>query len=290
MLRATERTPLVSARTAQARAAFLNRDQAASIMVHAQTSAVPDAEAHGGGAGGYLKAVIYGGLDGIITSFSTVTSVIGASLHPSIVLIIGIAHLFADGLSMGLADLLSSKAEHNYEASERAREEWELETNPEGEMEEMVQIYQAKGVSREDAEVIIKTLAKYPKVFLTHMMAEELGILSNKDGDNPLVSGAVTFGAFALFGALPLLPFLCALLLSTGASADTQLYWSVVLTLGALFLLGCVKAYLEDYSATLLRMLRGGLETSAVGGLAALIAYASGYYLAVAFPEAASVA
>ena len=72
--------------------------------------------------GDHLKSAVYGGLDGIITTFATVTSVAGSGLHHSVILILGLAHLVADGLSMGLGDTLSSQAEEDLVAHERRRE------------------------------------------------------------------------------------------------------------------------------------------------------------------------
>jgi hypothetical protein len=87
-------------------------------------------EAHGNAAGPYLKALVYGGVDGIITTFATVTSVAGANLAPVVILIVGIAHLFADGLSMGLGDALSTQAEIDYNNAERLREKWYVSQPP----------------------------------------------------------------------------------------------------------------------------------------------------------------
>ena len=74
--------------------------------------------------GDLLKSAVYGGLDGIITTFATVTSVAGSGLHHSVILFLGLAHLVADGLSMGLGDALSTQAEADLYAHERRREVW----------------------------------------------------------------------------------------------------------------------------------------------------------------------
>jgi len=80
-------------------------------------------------SGEYIKSIVYGGLDGIITTFATVTSVAGADFSAAVIVVLGISHLFADGLSMGMGDYLSSEAEIDYTASERKREAWEMEVN-----------------------------------------------------------------------------------------------------------------------------------------------------------------
>ena len=106
----------------------------------------PLEENHGNVANDYLKSIVYGGLDGIITTFATVTSVAGAHFSALVVIVLGISHLFADGLSMGLGDTLSSQAELEYNIAERRRERWEMDNNMDGEIEEMIAIYIKKGM------------------------------------------------------------------------------------------------------------------------------------------------
>ena len=72
--------------------------------------------------GGSLKPVIFGGLDGILTSFAIVAGSAGGNLSPEVVLILGFSNIFADALSMGVGEFLSSKAENEWILSERKRE------------------------------------------------------------------------------------------------------------------------------------------------------------------------
>lgn len=80
--------------------------------------------------GKYIKSIVYGGLDGIITIFASVSSVAGASLSGAVVVIVGIANLFADALAMGFGDFLSSTAESEFELMEKKREEWYIKMQP----------------------------------------------------------------------------------------------------------------------------------------------------------------
>lgn len=120
------------------RTAFAHRDAEASKRAHAAkraakngspSSGSPKEEGHNTDTGEYIKSIVYGGLDGIITTFATVTSVAGAEFTAAVVVVLGISHLFADGLSMGLGDYMSSQAEIDYTASEREREQWEMDQN-----------------------------------------------------------------------------------------------------------------------------------------------------------------
>jgi VIT1/CCC1 family predicted Fe2+/Mn2+ transporter len=91
--------------------------------------------------GQYIKSITYGGVDGIITTFSVVAGTTGAGLSSGIVIILGIANLVADGISMGVGDYLSSKAELEYAISERKRESWEMDNYPEGSLIAAVAYY-----------------------------------------------------------------------------------------------------------------------------------------------------
>lgn len=116
------------------RSAYANRDVEASqraheVRLHNLEHGEPLEENHGNIANAYLKSIIYGGLDGIITTFATVTSVAGAHFSSIVVIVLGVSHLFADGLSMGFGDALSTQAEIDYNKSERKREIWEMQNN-----------------------------------------------------------------------------------------------------------------------------------------------------------------
>ena len=123
---------------------------------------------------------------------------------------------------------------------ERAREQWELESFAEGEIEEMVELYEEKGFAREDAEVIIRTMAKNEKFFVDHMMVQELGMLvPSPDEPSPLAMGIVMFTAFMIFGIVPLLAYIC---FSSVADKDTLFGLACVFTAVALFGLGAFSS------------------------------------------------
>ena len=111
----------------KAKKAYRSRDPDGSRVAHDHENM----EAHRDGGGRYLKSSIYGGLDGIITTFAVVAGVTGASLEAGIVLILGFANLIADGLAMAFGEFLSGKAEREFHAAEREREAWEFENHPE---------------------------------------------------------------------------------------------------------------------------------------------------------------
>lgn len=164
----------------------------------------PHIENHGSIGGTYIKSIVFGGLDGIITTFSMVAAVAGASMSPEVVIMMGFANLLSDGLSMGLGDYLSESAEMEYILSEKKREMEEIKTMPQQELDEMVELYIKKGVSQEDATYILQRMMKYTDLFLEHMMIVELGLQVPDEGENPIKNGLVTFTSFVVFGSVPM--------------------------------------------------------------------------------------
>lgn len=253
----------------KAKEAFKEKDVEKMIKAHS----VSAPERHQIEAGKYVKSLIYGGVDGIITTFAIVAGVVGADLEFAAILILGFANLLADGLSMGIGDYLSSKSEREYEQGEREREEWEVEHYPEGEKKEMIEIYEDKGISSEDAQTIVDTLSKYPKAFVDIMMSEELGIIETDD--SPIKNGVATFLSFALFGFVPLITFVVAQLVPyLSANIPFSFLIACILTGLTLFVLGALKVKVTGKN-----FFRSGVEILVLGGLAASVAYGIGFGL-----------
>ena len=117
-------------------------------------------EQHAGDDNNYVRSLVLGGLDGIVTTFAVVSAATGGNLSDRVLLLMGFANLVADGMSMGLGDFLSSKAEKDYTVKELDREIWEFENYPKGEIEEMVELYVRRGLEEGDARTIVTTMAK----------------------------------------------------------------------------------------------------------------------------------
>ncbi len=227
-------------------------------------------EPHKQNQGQFIGSAVYGGLDGIITTFAVVAGVAGAQLSTGVLLILGFANLIADGISMAIGDFLSTRAEQEYNAAEKKREAWEVEVYPEGEKRELVEIFTAKGYEKEDAERMVDIIAKNKEGWIDIMMKEELEII--EDNESPLKNALVTFGSFALFGFVPLLAFTVAQLFSA-LTNHTFLIASVMTGL-TLFLLGALKVRLTNQ-----KWYKSGLEMLLVGGVAAAAAYLVGVAL-----------
>lgn len=226
--------------------------------------------------GGFLKPLIFGGLDGILTSFAIVAGAAGGSLSVPVILVLGFSNILADALAMGVGEFLSSKAENEWILSERRRENWEMENYPEGEIREMIDIYEGRGLSREDATSVITTMAKYKDFFVDVMMAEELALRVPEEDHKveSMKEGVVMFCSFASFGSLPLLGYVLIPLLFPAMGEEVLFTAACVITGMVLFGMGCVKSM---FSAS--NWLICGLETLLLGGACATVAYTIGQFV-----------
>lgn len=230
-----------------ARAAYEGADAAASRAYHQKKQeggGEESKEAHQQ-EGGKLKPIIFGGLDGILTSFAIVAGAAGGRLEPTVVLILGFSNIFADALSMGVGEFLSSKANNEWILSERARENWEMENYPEGEIAEMIEIYEERGgMSHEDAVLVITTMAKYKDFFVDIMMTQELELQVPEEDHvkESLIEGVIMFCSFAFFGSLPLLGYVLIPLTDPDMTSDGLFIAACIITGIVLFLMGSIKS------------------------------------------------
>ena len=261
--------PLVGRDLGAARGAFETGSIEASKAAHSIAMRPGASEEHEQ-AGGRLKGIVFGGLDGILTSFAIVSGCVGANLGPVTILALGISNVVADALSMGAGEFLSSRSYNSYVRKERDREMWELQNYPEGEIAEMVELFIARGMSREDAVVVIERMAKYKDFFVDIMMTEELSLPVPSDGDTAesFKDGLVMFLSFSFFGMLPIIGFFVADQIVPGLSQADLFAVSCGVTVVSLFGLGAHKAQFHDK-----RYIRSGIETVLLGSVCASISY-----------------
>jgi VIT1/CCC1 family predicted Fe2+/Mn2+ transporter len=256
----------------EARNAYARRERAASAIIHDpdQIALAVHGEEHGGAGSQYLGDLVYGGLDGIITTFAVVSGVAGANLGTGVILILGMANLLADGFSMATGAYLSTKSEQEYYDKERQREAWEVDHFPDGERAELHELYRRRGYSEEDAGQLVSILTQDKERWVDAMMIDELGLM--KDDGNPLFNALATLIAFIVAGAVPLLIYLAGLVVPIPPEVAFPI--SLVLSGLALFGLGVARVLVTHQ-----RPLRSGMEMLLVGGLAAVVAYAVGALL-----------
>jgi len=217
----------------------------------------------------YLSDFIYGGIDGAVTTFAVVAGVAGAGLSPSVVLILGAANIIADGFSMGAANFAGLRAERQQAHQARLEEEHEIRVHPEGEREEVRQIFAAKGFEGEMLDKIVETITADPDQWVKVMLAEEHGIAGPMK--SPLRAGVSTFAAFLAIGSIPLLPYIFEIF---GIETGPAFLHSCWLTGAAFGLVGAIKSRFVDQ-----KWWKGTLETLIIGGAAASLAYIAGALL-----------
>lgn len=210
----------------------------------------------------YLRDWIYGGIDGSVTTFAIVTGVGGADLSTRIILILGVANLLADGFSMAASNYLGTRTERQEEDALRAREQRHIAADAEGEREEVRQIFEAKGFTGENLERAVATMTADKDRWIDFMLAEEYGLA--RALRSPSAAAMATFSAFVVCGLVPLLPFLMRL--------PRAFPISVAMTALTFFVIGSVRS-----RWLLLSWWRAGLETLALGGIAAALAYGVGW-------------
>jgi len=220
-----------------------------------------------------LGDFVYGATDGAVTTFAVVAGVVGASLSPSIVLILGFANLLADGFSMAVGNYLSAKAQREQIEKARKREEWEIDNLVEQEKQEIRDIYTKKGFKEELLDEIVRVITSRRKVWVDTMMREELGLI--EESRQPRDTAVTTFAAFNAVGLIPLLPFVAMFVIGSSVVSATDAFtYSMISTAAAFFLIGSVKGRVVQKP-----LLRSGLNTLSIGGIAATVAFAVGYIL-----------
>jgi len=219
---------------------------------------------------GYLREAVYGAVDGTVTTFAVVAGAVGAGLGGSVVVILGLANLFADGFSMGISSYLAARADSHQRSLAREEALEAVHVNPTEEREELRQVYVDRGISEEAATVIVEELTKDREAWAETIIREQSGPLEPMSGAR--TGALVTFAAFLVAGAIPLVVFILdAMGVTIGVSLFTA---SAIATAITFFGVGAVKGI-----AVQRPWQRDGLETLALGGAAAALAYLVGWLL-----------
>ncbi|MBI4398391.1 MAG: VIT1/CCC1 transporter family protein [Candidatus Omnitrophica bacterium] len=218
----------------------------------------------------YLRDFIYGAIDGTVTTFAVVSGVAGAGLASNVVIILGAANLIADGFSMAVGNFLATRTEQELRNKTRKEEEMHIRAIPEGEREEIRQIFAAKGFKGEELEKIVHIITSDAKLWVDTMVQEEFGMA--KEDASPVRAAGVTFLAFVAVGMIPLGAFVWNFIFP--GSFRGEFLVSAWMTAVAFFLVGAAKSRFVNKS-----WLLTGVETLAVGATASVLAYAVGLLL-----------
>lgn len=214
---------------------------------------------------------VYGAIDGTVTTFAVVAGVVGASLSPIIIVILGVANMLADGFSMAVGNYLAAKSRREFYDRERRREEWEVDNLREKEVQEIRDIYRKKGFRGRLLDQVVGVITSRRKVWVDTMMKEELNL--TVDNKRPLDSAVTTFASFNIVGVIPVAPFI-AMMLGAPIQTETAFAMSAAATAVAFFVTGAVKGKVVGNP-----VIWSGIKTLLVGGLAACVAYGVGWWL-----------
>ena len=219
----------------------------------------------------FLRQIVYGGNDGIVTTFAIVAGFAGAAadgvaqIGGIAVLVFGLANLFADAVSMGLGEYLSARSEHDLYRARRQSELREIARNPEQERMELFEILRQRGLPAGEADTTTAILSRHPEIMADLMMTYEFG-MQDPEEENPALNGLFTFMSFVVFGSIPLVPYFLF------DPTDRTFVLSVGSTLCALIALGLLR-----FSATRERITRSIGETVLVGTVCAVVAFGVGW-------------
>lgn len=210
---------------------------------------------------GTLKDMIYGGIDGTVTTFAIVAGVEGAGLSHGVIVALGIANILADGFSMAASNYSGTKAELDDRKRIVQIEENHIQYHRDGELEELRQILELRGLSGDILRQATDEISQNKEKWIALMLTDEYGL--TLDEPRPMRAALATFGAFLAAGSVPLLPFVLGL--------PNAFMTSTIATLVTFFLIGAGKS-----RWSLSKWWWSGSETLLIGALAALIAFGVG--------------
>lgn len=220
------------------------------------------------GGGGNLRAAVFGVNDGLISNASLVMGVAGATHDSKLVLMTGIAGLIAGAASMAAGEYVSVRSQRELYEYQIQLEREELEEYPEEEAAELALIYNARGVSMEQARSMANELIQDKEHALDTLAREELGLNPDELG-SPWGAAAASFASFALGALLPLLPFLYE-----GRFDPVPI--TIIVTGLSLFGVGTLISLFTGKAAV-----AGGLRMVLIGGGAGLITYIIGTVIGI---------
>jgi len=175
-----------------------------------ETEELADAEAHDHShadiSGGWLRAAVFGAMDGLVTNTALVAGVGGGGASSRAIVLAGVASLVAGAISMSLGEYTSVQTQNEQLDLEIAKERAELERNPAGELAELTEMLRVRGVEDRLAREVATQLSADPEVALRLHVVAELG-LSPEDRPSPWVAAVSSFLTFGTGAVLPLLPY-----------------------------------------------------------------------------------
>lgn len=219
--------------------------------------------------GNAIRAAVLGGNDGLLSNFSLVMGVAGATAGNNTVLLTGIAGLLAGAMSMALGEWISVKSSQELYENQMQLELEEVETNPEGEKLELALIYIAKGIPEEKAHQMADEIMQDKEHAHEVLVKEELGINPEELKGSAIEAALYSFVLFAIGAIIPVSPFF----FTTGYTA---IVLSIVLSGLGLFLIGAIITLFTGKNVWY-----SGFRMVFFGLVAAAITYGIGHWIGV---------
>ncbi len=208
--------------------------------------------------------MVLGGSDGVIESLAMTAALNGASVARETILLAGVAFSVAGALSMFFSNYLSGRTERDSLRIDMERERMEIETEPEEERGELETLLKKEGYGQKEVDVIMERLMKDKDLWLREQLRRELHLHIEDLSSGTLGRSASAGLAFLILALAALLPY------GLGMTRLPALYASASLSIVALFVLGSKIFTLKNFSP------KAGLESSAIGALAAFLLYGFG--------------
>jgi VIT1/CCC1 family predicted Fe2+/Mn2+ transporter len=218
-------------------------------------------------AGRFLRDIVFGANDGVVTAIGFLVGIAGSVQEQGIVVVAGVLTIIAGATSMALGNYLAVKSQNEfYDAMEKV-EKWEIENKREKEIDEIREIYTNVGLDRESVEKITQKVITDKKLWLKVMMRDELGLLKD---DSPKIAGVLIGVFYLLAGLPPLLPFIFI------RPILTALYVSLAAAVGVMILIGALRWYLNKGN-----LFGKVVETIVIGLVAAGVGFVAGEALKI---------
>jgi len=212
-------------------------------------------------AGELVRDIVIGMSDGLTVPFALAAGLTGAISETHLIVTAGFAEIAAGSIAMGLGGYLAARGDAEHYEHELRREQDEVEFKPEDEAREVREIFETYGLSAEESATVVESLSRRPKDWVDFMMRFELG-LEKPNPDRAWKSALTIALAYIVGGMVPLSAYLLV------TESQQALRLSIVVTLVALAVFGAVKARFTGVP-----LLRGAVQTSVIGGLAAAAAF-----------------
>jgi predicted membrane protein (TIGR00267 family) len=210
-----------------------------------------------------MREVVFGVEDGIVSTLGAITGIAGGTGDPFIVVLAGLVIIFVESLSMAAGTYLSSKSEREMEEKMLREEAQEIEDDPEGEREELVQFYASRGFTPSEVGILVKRITSDKKLWLEEMAFRELKLIPQKK-ETPKTAALFMAISYILGGCTPLIAYFLL-------PIENAIVVSVAVSVCALFLVGYIKGRVVQ-----INRLRSGIEMAVVSLSAAGVGYVVG--------------